>query len=102
MNKFVVAFLLALSTSAIAQPEQPKPQCFARAQITKPMMAEGGSPVFVGPVNADVIFEIWSNGKRWTAFHTRRDGQMCIVSRGDLGIGMAPPICIDPVKCPSI
>jgi hypothetical protein len=98
LKSFLASLLLVIPTLAVAEEA---PTCFTRESIVEAMMAERASPVFVAPMGRK-MFEIWSNGTKWSAFHTTPDGKMCLIGGGQQGYVADTPRCIDPVRCPPV
>jgi hypothetical protein len=70
--------------------------------VTKRFISAGASPVLVSEIDADTLFEVWSNGDHWAAIITKSDGTSCPITEGDGPVALAPPVCVDPVRCPRV
>lgn len=101
--KYSILILFALMTSVSAEEAPTKgPQCFPREALTNQMIRSGASPILVAPMG-DNLFEVWSDGARWSAFLTKRSPAVsCPVAGGEGEPHLAEPICVDPVRCPRV
>lgn len=101
--KYALTLLFALATPVVAQEAPAKPpQCLPRQTVTDKMVRQGASPILLAPMG-EYLYEIWSNGERWSAFVTKRNPDIsCPVAGGEGEPLLADPICVDPVRCPRV
>jgi hypothetical protein len=100
----VFASIFTISTTSVDAQTAP-PACKPRQEIVDTMINAGASPVVVAEMGENRLMEVWSDGKRWTAYVSTKtpEGPMtCPIAGGVGDVRAAPQICLHPARCPVI